>query len=86
MIFRAAIVVLIMLCEAAGSGVIAQTLIEPASKPKTSQPSRSAKSQPALRSKSCSTFGAGFVQLPGTDTCVKVGGYVTMEGTGNHSR
>jgi hypothetical protein len=86
LIFGAAIVVLIMLCEAASSGAIAQTLIEPNSKPKASQPSGVAKSQPAPRSKSCSTFGAGFVQLPGTDTCVKIGGYVTMEGTVNHGR
>jgi hypothetical protein len=28
-------------------------------------------------------FGAGFAQLPGTDTCVKIGGYVTIEGTAN---
>jgi hypothetical protein len=26
-------------------------------------------------------FGAGFAQVPGTDTCVKIGGYVTIEGT-----
>jgi hypothetical protein len=64
------------------SGVVAQTLVEPNSKPKTSQPSSLAKSQPAL-GKSCSAFGAGFAQLPGTDTCVKIGGYVTIEGTVN---
>ena len=65
------------------SGAIAQTLVEPNSKPKLSQPSGLAKSQPALRRKSCSAFGAGFAQVPGTDTCVKIGGYVTIEGTGN---
>jgi hypothetical protein len=60
-IFRAVIVVLtITLFEAAVSGVIAQMLIEPDSKPRLSQPSGSAKRQPALRIKSCSTFGAGF--------------------------
>jgi len=63
------------------SGVNAQTLVEP--KPKTSQPSALAKSQPALRRKSCSAFGAGFAQLPGTDTSVKIGGYVTIDGTVN---
>lgn len=66
---------------AVSSGVIAQTLIEP--KPKTAQPSALAKSQPALRRKSCSAFGAGFAQVPGTDTCVKIGGYVTIDGTVN---
>lgn len=85
-IFRAAIVVLITLSEAASSGVTAQTLIEPNAKPKMSQPPGSAKQQPALRTKSCNTFGAGFVQIPGTDSCVKVGGFVTMEGAVNRGR
>jgi hypothetical protein len=26
--------------------------------------------------KSCPQYGAGFVQLPGSDTCVKIGGFV----------
>jgi hypothetical protein len=86
MTFRAAIVALITLSEAAGSGVIAQTLLEPNPKPKLSQPSGSAKQQSGLRTKSCSAFGAGFVQLPGTDTCVKIGGFVTMESTVNRGR
>jgi hypothetical protein len=68
---------------AVNSGVIAQTLVEPNSKPKLSQPSGLPKSQPALRRKSCSAFGAGFAQVPGTDTCVKIGGYVTIEGAVN---
>jgi hypothetical protein len=85
--FRAIVVVLtIALAAMAASGVIAQTLIEPNSRPKLSQPSGSAKPQSALRTKACSGFGAGFVQIPGTDTCVKIGGFVTMEGTVNHGR
>lgn len=85
--FRAVVVALTMaLAALAASGVIAQTLTEPNSRPKTSQPSGSAKSQPALRAKACSSFGAGFVQVPGTDTCVKIGGFVTMDGTVNHGR
>jgi len=83
--FRAAMVALtITLPEAATSGVIAQTLIEPNSKPKLSLPS--AKPQPALRTKSCSAFGAGFVQIRGTDMCIKIGGSVTVEGAANHGR
>src|SRR6516165_7389766 len=68
------------------SGVRAQTLIEPNSKPKLSQPSGTAKSELARRTKSCSAFGAGFVQIPGTDTCVKIGGYISTEGTVNRAR
>ncbi len=86
MTLRATIVVLMTLCEAASSGAIAQTLIEPNSKPKLSQPPGSAKPQSGMRTKFCSAFGAGFVQLPGTDTCVKIGGFVTTEGAVNHGR
>jgi len=56
------------------------------SKPKLSQPSGLTKPQSGLRTKSFSAFGAGFVQVPDTDTCVKIGGFVTMEGTLNHGR
>jgi hypothetical protein len=79
-------IVVLTISEAASSGAIAQTLIEPNSKPKLSQPSGLTKPQSGLRTKSCSAFGAGFVQVPGTDTCVKIGGYVTMEGTVNRGR
>ena len=83
---RAVIVVLtITLCEAVTSGAIAQTLIEPNSRPK-SQPPGVAKPQPALRTKACSAFGAGFVQVPGSNTCIKIGGFVTVEGGVNHGR
>jgi hypothetical protein len=30
---------------------------------------------------SCSAYGAGYVNIPGTDTCVKVGGSVTVGGS-----
>ena len=30
--------------------------------------------------KDCAQYGDGFVQIAGTDTCVKVGGYIRMEG------
>ncbi|MBS7540934.1 porin [Ancylobacter lacus] len=29
--------------------------------------------------KICSTYGAGFYYVPGTDTCLKIGGYVTAD-------
>jgi hypothetical protein len=32
----------------------------------------------ATRSHSCAEFGAGFVKVEGSDTCVKVGGYVSI--------
>lgn len=66
------------------SGVAAQTLSDPRPPAKWSppQPAQSAaKSKPAARTKSCSAYGAGFVNLPGTDTCIKIGGWVTVEGS-----
>jgi hypothetical protein len=72
------------------SGASAQTLLEPnpkvEPKPQVSQQPGSVKPQSGLRSKSCSAFGVGFVQLPGTDTCVKIGGFIATEGAVNHAR
>jgi hypothetical protein len=65
------------------SCVCAQTLVDPTPPAKWSPPTvhPDAKAKPAARVKSCSAYGAGFVNVPGTDTCVKVGGWVTVEGT-----
>ena len=62
-----------------GSGALAQTLTDPNPLPKWTPPA-SAKAKPAAAAKRCSAFGAGFVNVPGTDACVKVGGWVTVEG------
>jgi hypothetical protein len=59
----------------------AQTLTQPNAPTKASPPP-SKKSRTTVHEESCSAFGAGFVRVPGTDACVKVGGWVTMEGTG----
>jgi hypothetical protein len=59
----------------------AQTLTNPNPPSKWSMPQGPAKSRnPAQTKKSCKEFGAGFVNVAGTDTCVKVGGFVTVEG------
>ena len=31
----------------------------------------------------CSLYGAGFYYIPGTDTCIKLGGYLRAEGLVN---
>jgi Porin subfamily len=64
-------------------GAAAQTLIDPNPKTTPPPPAVSGKLQARGRAKSCSAFGAGFVQVPGTDACVKIGGSVTMEATGH---
>ncbi len=59
----------------------AQTLTNPHAPPQWSLPqSRAKPGTTAQTKKSCKEFGAGFVNVPGTDTCVKVGGFVTVEG------
>jgi hypothetical protein len=62
------------------SSVVAQTITEPNPQTKLSRPPDTAKSLPARRTKPCSMYGAGFVYVPATDACVKIGGYVGMDG------
>ncbi len=64
----------------AASTAAAQTLANP-NAPQWSPPHAAAKPHQAIRSKkSCKQFGAGFVAVPGSDACVKIGGFVTVEG------
>lgn len=62
----------------AASGADAQTLTDPSPKPKWQPPAHAEKNHRAAV-KSCAAYGAGFVQVPGTGACVKIGGFV--EGT-----
>jgi hypothetical protein len=68
----------VMLPAITSTGVEAQTLTSPTPAPKTNplHPGTT-KSQPT---KACRTFGPGFVQVPGTEICVKIGSFVTVEG------
>ena len=61
-----------------GSAPGAQTLTEPKPLPPTAPQSQN-KTAPAVVN-SCSAFGPGFVRIPGTDACVKIGGSVNVEG------
>lgn len=63
------------------TGAFAQTLTDPAPPAKWTPPRAVAKSRPAAAQKSCGNYGAGFVKVPGTEACVKVGGWVTVEGS-----
>jgi hypothetical protein len=64
-------------------GVAAQTLTTAKPKNDLRPAPGTTESHAGERSNACSSFGAGFVQVPGTDACVKVGGSVTVEGTGH---
>lgn len=69
-----------LLVALVASNAAAQTLTNP-NAPKWSPPRPAAKAHEATRSKkSCKQFGAGFVAVAGIDTCVKIGGWVTVEG------
>jgi len=70
-----------MLSVASASGADAQTLSEPNPQSKWSPPRAATNTPPQRRPKSCSIYGAGFVNVPGTDACVKIGGYVGAEVT-----
>jgi hypothetical protein len=64
------------------AGVAAQTLTDPNPQTKRSPPpAANAKPASAARVKTCSAYGPGFVNMPGTDACMKIGGFVRMEGT-----
>jgi hypothetical protein len=68
-----------MLGIIAASGVDAQTLTDPYPKTNASPPTATTKSRPTAHAKNCSAYGAGFMVMPGTDMCIKIGGSVTVE-------
>ena len=84
-ILRTAAIVTAVVVPAAvaASSVSAQTLAEPNPTTKSSGRGATAPAPEPERAKACATYGAGFVQMPGSDACIKIGGYVTMQGGGN---
>ncbi len=65
----------------AASGALAQTLTEPGRPANASPPASTSSAKTPM--KSCPQYGAGFVQLPGSDTCVKIGGFVDGQVSGS---
>ncbi|MBI4366202.1 MAG: porin, partial [Deltaproteobacteria bacterium] len=55
----------------AAAGIVAMTGAQAADLP--------VKAKPVQYVKICSLYGAGFFYIPGTDTCIKVGGFVRSE-------
>ncbi len=82
----AAIVMAITLTVTLGKGTSAQTLIDPGSQAAHLRPPLAAKPRKSTNVKSCSEYGAGFVNLPGTGACIKIGGSVTVESAGSRGR
>jgi hypothetical protein len=73
-----------MLAVAISSDAVAQTPAVPNAQTKLAPPPVTAKSLPTGRAKSCSMYGDGFVYVPATDACIKIGGFVRIEGETNH--
>jgi hypothetical protein len=63
---------------ATGASLHAQTLTNP--NPPTRTPSTTALPQ-NKQPKPCPAYGPGFVQIPGSDVCVKIGGAVQVQGS-----
>jgi porin-like protein len=63
----------------ANAQTIAPTLLAPAPPPKSSR-AVPAKPAPVARAIPCSSlYGEGFVNVAGSDTCVRIGGYVRTD-------
>jgi hypothetical protein len=72
--------VAVVLAGLAASNAAAQTLTNP-NAPKWSPPRPATKAHTSAQTKkSCKEFGAGFVAVASTEACVKIGGWVTVEG------
>jgi hypothetical protein len=58
-------------------------LAEQPSRPKSNKAAASAKSLPlkkTARPYACAEYGAGFVKVEGSDTCIKIGGAIDIGG------
>jgi hypothetical protein len=64
-------------------------LAEPSSRQKSDKPAASGRLLPltaAGASNSCAAYGPGFVRVDGTETCVKIGGAVSIGVGGSSGR
>jgi Porin subfamily len=66
----------------AATAATAQTLTDPNPRPNSPRPA-AAKATAAKHMKACPEFGSGFYRVDGTDTCVKLGGFVDV-GVSSH--
>ena len=84
----AVMVAVTMLAAMVASTVVAQTppsqIAAPKARPNSTTSSTVSKASPPIK-KSCAVYGEGFVNVPGTDTCIKLGGYVRSDAVVNQS-
>jgi hypothetical protein len=62
-----------------GDGASAQTLTDPSPQPAQSRPPIATKPHVNAHVRSCAEYGAGYVNIPSTETCIKFGGSVTVD-------
>lgn len=77
-LFAIAAVLIVSLPVAPALGQSKPAAGNPAAK---AQPTPTPKAQTGTRAKPCAEYGAGFVQVAGSETCMKIGGYVRMQGS-----
>jgi len=75
----AAIAAAATLAATIGDGAVAQTLVNPSAPGEPVKPPPAAKPRESEHVKSCSAYGASFVNIPGTGACIKIGGSVTVD-------
>ncbi len=80
---RVAAAAVMMLTAVSATSAFAQTLTDPNPPAKWPQP-HAAKPPAVATTKPCPAYGAGFVQVAGTGTCIKIGGWVSVEGSAGH--
>ena len=51
-----------------------------------SKPSSKSKTLHAVNRNPCVQYGVGFARIAGSDTCIKIGGSVSVEGGGSSRR
>jgi hypothetical protein len=84
----AVLVAAMIVAATVASDVVAQTPPSPTAAPKALPKSFATpnveKTAPMKQTKSCSSYGEGFVNVPGTGTCIKAGGYMRTDAGVNH--
>ncbi|WP_257164559.1 porin [Bradyrhizobium sp. SRS-191] len=68
-------IVWLAIATVASAGSPGSSLLEP----KAAAPSKPVARPGAVTSNPCASYGANFVRVEGTDTCVKVGGALRLE-------
>jgi hypothetical protein len=75
-LFFVVLAAIVAQAPATGTRLHAQTLANP--NPQTRAPATTMPENKEL--KSCPAYGPGFVQVPGTNTCIKIRGSVQVQG------